>query len=120
MRNNFAPMPHLSHIDDVLKYSEADDLLFKEIYQVLKKHDAHDRFGITLLHSHFDLAQNEVLLESTNTQLRKQTIEPITIEELSNIAVIETAWKLNESGAEPIFRCQIEQTSVPPQHVDRP
>lgn len=117
---NFLSVSPLADIDNVIKYSEADKPLFEELYQVLKKHNAQERFGVTLLHSHFDLAENEVLLESTDKKTRRQTIKPVTLDELSLMETIETAWRLDAYGIEPVFRCQVETTSVPPQHVDRP
>ncbi len=109
----------LAHIDDVVGYTEQDKPLFDELYEVLKKHNALDRFGVSLLHSHFPMSENEVLLESTDTISRRQMIEPITREELANMSVIETSWRLDIKGPQPVFRCQVEHTSVPPQHVDR-
>lgn len=46
----FADLPD---VDAVLSKTEADDELFRELAEVLKRHNALDRFGITLLQTHF-------------------------------------------------------------------
>lgn len=116
---NVLTAPSLSHIDEVSGYTEQDKPLFDELYEVLNKHNALNRFGVSLLHSHFPMNENEVLLESTDSVARKQMIEPITLEELAGMNVIETSWRLDANGPQPVFRCQVENTSIPPQHVDR-
>lgn len=112
--------PEILDIDEVIKYSEEDRPLFDELYNVLEKYGATQRFGVTLLHTHFDLKKDEVLMESTNKVTRQQFIEPISKLLLDQIDSIETSWQLTSTGPKAELRCQIEQTSIPPQHVDRP
>jgi hypothetical protein len=119
LATNILLAPPLPDINEIVQYSESDKPLFDELYDVLRRFDALDRFGISLLHSHFELKENEVLLEETDRLSRTQLIKPITEEELSTISYIETSWRLDVNGPQPEFRCQVEQTSVPPQHVDR-
>lgn len=117
---NVLSIPQLTDINEVVEFSDADKPLFDELYDVLKKYDSLHRFGISLLHSHFDLAENEVLIERTDRASRQQIIEPITLDELSEISVIETSWRLDAKGRPHAEgRCQKENTSIPPQHVDR-
>jgi hypothetical protein len=89
-------LPPPQHISDVEPRTEKDDALFAELAAVLKKHDALDRFGVNLLHRHFDLAPGEFLLETTNIPTRLQTIEPIREQDLNGEEVIETAWRLGD------------------------
>jgi hypothetical protein len=110
----------IPHIDTVAAFSDNDKPLFNELREVLQKYQALNRFGITLLHNHFSLGDDEVLLEKTDVSARKQTIEPISLKRLNEMNVIETAWCMDDKNIHVIGRCQIENTSVPPQHVDRP
>ena len=119
LATNVLSIPSLPDVNDVVKYSDLDKPLFDELYSVLNKFNALERFGISLLHNHFDLKENEVLLERTNRTNRTQTIEPISEVELMAMTYIETSWRLDVDGPKPEFRCQVEQTSIPPQHVDR-
>jgi hypothetical protein len=89
-------LPPPKHITEVEPRSAKDDALFTELAAVLKKHNALDRFGITLLHRHFDIAPGEVLLEETDVQTRKQNIQPISADALRDEKFTETAWRLGD------------------------
>ncbi len=49
----------LTHIADVEPIGESDAECLEEIRSVLEKHNCLGRFGSTLLHSHFDLQNDE-------------------------------------------------------------
>jgi hypothetical protein len=86
----------LLDIDEVQPLS-ADEMPFvEEFKQLLQKHDKLDRFGLTLLHRHFDLADGEILLEETDTNRRVQEIRPIRAESLPAGTAMETAWRFDE------------------------
>lgn len=89
-------LPPPDHITAVKPRSPQDDVLFAELASVLKKHGALDRFGVTLLHRHFDIAHGEVLLEETDVQTRRQCIQPISAEALRGEKFTETAWRLGD------------------------
>jgi hypothetical protein len=88
----------LADIDDVTPRSAADDTLFAELAAVLERHNALDRFGIVLLHSHFPVHDDEMLLETTDHQTRQQLIRPVTLNELDARAAVETSWRLGRHG----------------------
>jgi hypothetical protein len=89
----------------------ADDLeCFAEIKEVLKKHNKLDRFGITLLHSHFDMRPNEVLLERTNTEERRMVQEPEIID-TCDITAIDTQWYLGQSMPLSLVKCRTSMHS---------
>ena len=85
----------LPDISEVKHYNESDKPVFAEIMSVLKKHNALDRFGVTLLHQHFDISEDEILCESTDTITRTQTIKPIKKSELAEQDYTETSWRLD-------------------------
>lgn len=68
---------NLPGIDDVASFSEADDACLQELQSVLAKHGAASRFGVSLLHSHFPMGEDEVLLEETDVDGRKQTLSVV-------------------------------------------
>ena len=81
------------HVDDIRPVDDNDYLILNEIRDVLVKHKAVERFGVNLIHRHFDIANNEVLFESTNEETRTQQVDvrPITdIADRKN--VLETQW----------------------------
>ena len=86
----------LPDISEVVPRSDADDALFCELSEVLKKYGARNRFGISLLHTHFPIAADEILCELTDEAARVQTISPI---KSGRTNAIETQWRLDEGGA---------------------
>lgn len=89
----------LRHVSEVLPLSDADQPLIDDLVAVLKKHDALDRFGISLLHKHFEMTADECLLETTDVSSRVQTIRPISRDEVAGIDALETSWRLDTRGA---------------------
>jgi hypothetical protein len=90
--NVYSDLPDISQ---VMPRSAADDALFAELASVLAKHGALARFGLTLLHRHFDFRDGEMLLEETDVVARRQTFSPV-IGKPGN--TIETAWRLDRDG----------------------
>lgn len=90
-------------ISEVSPLSDADRPMVDEIVGVLRKHNALNRFGLTLVHKHFEVADDEVMVESTDVQSRTQTIVPVKKSELPNLDYTETSWRL-DTGA-PMMAC---------------
>lgn len=67
----------INHIDNVKPIDDEDLPCLNEIFDVLKKHNCADRFGVALLHKHFDLQVGEILLETTDVDGREQWIRPV-------------------------------------------
>ena len=59
----------LPHIDDIDPLNVGDHKCMEELRDVLEKHGKLSRFGITLLHRHFDLSDGEILVEYTDTDV---------------------------------------------------
>ena len=90
----------LKHITDVKPIGDDDAECLEQIRRVLKKYNCLDRFGLSLLHSHFDLGDDEMMLESTDMEKREHWVRPVkrsTLEE-SGITVITTVLSFNEKG----------------------
>ncbi len=96
--NGFIKWSQLSDVDDVDKFSESDTECLQELREVLKKYKQLDRFGITLLHKHFEIGDDEVLLETTNIKKRTQFVRPVKIKDLEaeGMSFITTSLKMVE------------------------
>lgn len=70
-----------------------------EIKKVLERHNALGRFGVALLHKHFDLGEGEVLVETTDHHQRVQEISPRLANELDDTEVMPTIVALGGEGA---------------------
>jgi hypothetical protein len=90
---------NLPSIDDIAPITSEDMECFREIRKILKRHDRLDRFGIALLHRHFDLREGEILVEMTDPIAREQTITPCVEETLPKETLFPTILSLkSEEG----------------------
>lgn len=107
-----------NHVNEVDPLSDKDYDVLKEIRGVLEKHNALNRFGVNLIHRHFDLNENEILFETTDEEDRKQSIDvqpSSLIKDRSR--VLETQWVFN--GAQPIVCptwCPVKDGGHPNKH----
>jgi hypothetical protein len=97
----------LVDIDQVKPLSFDDRDLFRELHAVLERHGALRRFGVTLLHKHFDISADEVLVETTDRSTRTQTIQPVTKSEVEGLKVIETQWRLDSGSPVVVCKCVV-------------
>lgn len=88
-------LAQLPDISEVVPLGEVDQPMVDEIVAVLKKHNALDRFGLVLLHQHFPVGDDEILVESTDVEGRLQTTQPVKKEEITNLPCTETSWRLD-------------------------
>lgn len=107
--NRATPLTHalndLPDVDSVPPLSEADLACLREVHEVLKRHGLLERFGVTVLHKHFDLDVGEVLLETTDVRGRVQTIRPVMTDDLPRSAeLLETSWSLQ--AGEVLMACK--------------
>ena len=86
----------LADIDDVAPLGEADAECLQEIYAVLKRHGKHERFGVTLLHKHFPVNDDEVMLEHTDTANRRLELRPARKDSPEVARSVQTSWRLTE------------------------
>lgn len=94
----------LTNIEYIQPLNSNDDAVMADLYDVLKKHNALKRFGITLLHEHFLIEENEVLLELTDKVTPTQKIKPFKKSEIEHLDAIETSWRLDTG--KPIMNCK--------------
>src|SRR5689334_16185523 len=64
----------LPDIDEVPPISDEDGDVLAELRAVLERHNATERFGVCLLHRHFELADDECLMETTDVAARTSTL----------------------------------------------
>ena len=86
---------NLKNIDDIAPLQDDDRACFMEIRDVLSKHGKLDRFGLTLLHKHFDVYEGETLLETCDSENRTMTITVMKKEDIQTSRVVQTNWRLD-------------------------
>lgn len=83
--------------------SEADLACMQDVRAALEKHGKLDRFALHLVHKHFDIADDEILVEYSEASSREQffRVEKATSECAKH--AIPTTWTLERM--EPMARC---------------
>ena len=97
----------LSDIDDVRPIDDSDAPVLDEIRAVLEKHGCLDRFGIALLHRHFDVRADELMLETTNVLAREHWVRPVDRAELAakGFSAQSTIVRFDETGTAQYCAC---------------
>ncbi len=90
----------LQDIDSVRPIDESDAECLEEIRSVLQKHNCLSRFGVSLLHSHFDLKEDEILLETTDISKREHWVRPVTKKYMKEVGLEPqtTVLRFDEEG----------------------
>jgi hypothetical protein len=89
----------LTDIHQVTRRLDSEAAMFDEVRDVLKRHGVEKKYGLALLHKHFDLAEDEVLMEYTDLENRTLTMKPARRSEAMAGNAIETLWSLDSGNA---------------------
>lgn len=87
----------LPDIDVVAPIDDVDLAVLDEIREVLQRRGAINRFGIAVLHSHFDVDPDEVLVETVDRSTRTLTTQPMKTAEMAG-SLSPTLLRLTSSG----------------------
>ncbi len=100
MKNSISHNPYaeLLHIDVVKPFSEEDQPFIDEIHAVMKKYGKTDRFGLSLLHKHFEVNEGEMLLETCDPERRSLMIQPQKMDKMDAPHLIETNWRFDQGA----------------------
>lgn len=93
----------VADLNEVEALSEADVECMKEVAAVLQKFGKSERFAVHLVHKHFEVADDEVLCEFTDTGNRVLTTKPV--KRIADSPMVETTWLLKESGNQVMQKC---------------
>lgn len=90
---------NLTDINDVERRLESEADVFSEVKEVLKRYGLEKKYGLALLHKHFDLADDEVLMEYTDLENRTLVSKATKRSDISLVDAIETVWSLDSDTA---------------------
>lgn len=103
-QDQYNALNDISEMTDPL--TENDYKAFQEIQGVLKKYGVTKKFGINLLHRHFDLHSNdERLVEFTDKENRELTTKVINKDYLNQRKITPTQWMFTEDGEKIVCAC---------------
>ncbi len=111
----------LQDIDDVEPLNDSDSACLAELRDVLKRHDRLERFGVALLHSHFEMAEDEILIETSDETSRTLTLRPANAAEAEERG-IGTVWMLRDGAPQTMTACKlvcIPQIGRSHKHTDK-
>lgn len=95
----------LDDIENVDPLGDGDAECLSEVHAVLKRHGMDKRFGVTLLHKHFPLEADEVLLERTDTADRRLELRPAKVGSPEVGRSVQTSWMLTDAGTATNTAC---------------
>ena len=104
----------INNMDHQLNREDAECLA--ELREVLSKYDRLERFGITLIHKHFELSEDETLLETIDERNRVLTIKPV--QKSSITSGVQTQWCL--ASQDPTQWCQTSCIWTDDKHSAQP
>jgi len=96
-------------ISETQDFTAEDSACFAEVRDVLKKYGVLDKYGVSLIHKHFDIDSDECLLEHTDIENRTLTIKPVKKSAIEPESTTITVWRLTEGDklAEVGCRCAL-------------
>lgn len=100
----WAHIPYMGS-EELNVFGDDDAECFKDIRDVLIKHNALSRFGVFLIHKHFEVAQDEELTEYTDEAGRTLSIVPKKKAEIEPGSTIPTNWVFSAESENPIIGC---------------
>jgi len=94
----------IRHIDEVQPIDYSDQDCIDEVQEVLKRRGKLDRFGMSLLHTHFPMSSDETLLETCDPVSRVLTTKPVKKSALGKRTTIQTTWRFDgRAGRECVW-----------------
>ena len=84
-------------MNDEIDINDADEKCLEELKAVLEKHDRTSKFGIALLHKHFEMDESEVLVETADRDTRILETKPVTSDDAATMDLVPSIWRFGES-----------------------
>ncbi len=90
----------LQFVADVKPIDDSDAPVLEAIRSILEQHNCLDRFGITLLHNHFDIDDDEIMMEFTDLEKREHRVSPMKRADLEQegIDILTTVVGFDKNG----------------------
>jgi hypothetical protein len=105
-----AELNSLASFEDARPPSFGDEAFLCDLYDVLDKHGNLDRFGLCLLHDHFAVGADEILLESNNPLSRTLNMEVVRRANLPEVKF--TSWRIGGPNAQSLTACAQDKCKI--------
>lgn len=95
-------------LQDVEPLSDDDFECMQQVREVLARHGKPSRFALHLIHKHFDIEADEILVEYSDGAKREQTCRPEKATSEMALGATPTTWSLQH--IEPLATCRCART----------
>ncbi len=89
-------------MDLVLDKEELDTVVLQKIKGIFKKYNCINKYGICLLHKHFDFSDREILVAFNHSDKNRVTLEVLS-ESDRTLTMVECMWKFSSSSDESFY-----------------
>lgn len=116
---------HSPDIHNVHALDDADQACLADLRDVLARHGRLDRFGVNLLHKHFEMDADEILVEQVDEVGRRLLTKPVKLEVVGDLisTAYETQWQWRRNPAGEVAQLCIARcfpgTYDSPGHVNK-
>ncbi|MGO9444301.1 MAG: hypothetical protein ACLPXB_05920 [Thiobacillaceae bacterium] len=93
-------------ISETEGFTEVDAACFAEVRDVLSKYGLLDKYGMSLVHRHFDILDDECLVERVDADTRTLSVRPVKQAELQPNATTVTMWRFTQGEKVAEVSCQ--------------
>ncbi len=95
----------LPEIHEVGNLDETDERCLEEIKGILDRYGKSRRFGIALLHQHFMLSHDELLVEHCDVERRTLVTTPVKATEVIPRRYLPTVWRFDGQRVQACSYC---------------
>ena len=96
---------HIKHIDDIEQLNDSDYDVISELGDVLRRHGLEDKFGVCLLHKHFDMNDGDRMFEETDHENEILVSRKVSSDSYRAEDSIETMWRFSK-GIDSVTVCE--------------
>jgi len=93
---------YLPDIHDTKPLTAAERTCLDDVRDVLARHGCLERFGVTMLHKHFEMADDEILVEQADEASRRLVTKPVKVAlvqaEMPTAYETQWHWQRNANG----------------------
>lgn len=94
------------NISETEGFTALDAACFAEVRDVLSKFGLLEKYGMSLIHRHFDIEEDECLVEKVDADARTLSVQPMKKRDLQPNSTTVTMWRLTKGEKVAEIGCQ--------------
>jgi hypothetical protein len=85
----------LSRIIDVATIDSREEACLQELQTVIEKHGMEMKLGVALLHKHFDINEDQMLVETNSRRRGELVTRPVSTKDVDPNQLVTTIWRFD-------------------------